>query len=164
MHYRHMIFVRKDTNIKYLCAMILRQKYIQLKGWFHFILQWWPFLILWRENTTNEQCIISTTQTPFPRQRTIMRKLKTHGVTRKVMSGILSHVTQEELKSKKAQIETRGTSKEAVTEGYPKCTNLIEASIYDTTPIHYISMVSEDLKWILKQKECFNVYMDKVKH
>ena len=79
-----------------------------------------------------------------------MRKKLTHGVTRKGTRGIPPCVTQEELKSKKAYIETRGTSKEAVTEGYTKCTNLIEASIYDTTPIHYISMVSEDLKWILK--------------
>ena len=64
-----------------------------------------------------------------------MRKLPTHGVARKGMRGILSHVTQEELKSKKAYIETRGTSKEEVTEGGPKCTNLIEAIIYDTMPV-----------------------------
>ena len=59
-------------------------------------------------------------------------------------------MTQKELKSKKAQIENRGTSKEAVIEGIPKHTNLIESSTYDTTPVHYISMVSEDLKWFLK--------------
>ena len=33
---------------------------------------------------------------------------------------------------KKAQIDTRGTEKEVVLEGDPKCTNLIEASMYDT--------------------------------
>ena len=66
------------------------------------------------------------------------------------MRGIPSHITQEELNSKKSHIETRGTSKEAVTEGFPKNTNLIEASMYDTIPIHYISMVSEELKWVVK--------------
>ena len=68
------------------------------------------------------------------------------------MRGIPPRVIQEELKSKKAQIETRGTSKEAVTEGGPKYTNLIEASTYDITPVNYISMVSEDLKWVIKDK------------
>ena len=66
------------------------------------------------------------------------------------MTGIPSRVTQEELKSKKAHIDTRGTSKEAVTEGDPKPNNLIEAIMYDTTPLHCISMVSEELKWVVK--------------
>ena len=59
------------------------------------------------------------------------------------MRGIPTRVTQEELKSKKAQIETRGTSKEAVTEGDPKRTNLVEASMYDTTYVYYISVFTE---------------------
>ena len=80
------------------------------------------------------------------------------------MRGIPTRVTQDELKSKKAQIETRGTPKEAVTEGGPKCTNLIEASIYDTTPVHHISMVSEELMCAVKVKECFDVDTGKVKN
>ena len=90
------------------------------------------------------------------------KKLLIHGVTRKGMRGTPTSVTQEELKSKKAHIETRVTSKEAFTEGDTKCTNLIEAIIYDTTPIHYISMVSEELKWVVKEKYCFNIEMGKV--
>ena len=62
------------------------------------------------------------------------------------MTGIPPRVTQEELKSKKAHIEKKGTSKEAAMEGDPKRTNLIEDSIYYTTPAHYISMISENLK------------------
>ena len=58
------------------------------------------------------------------------------------MRGIPPRVTQEELKSKKAQTVIRGTSKEAVTKGGLKLTNLIKASMYDTMPLHYISMVS----------------------
>ena len=38
-----------------------------------------------------------------------------------------------------------GTEKEAVLEGDPKCTNLIEAIMYNTNPVHCISMVSEYL-------------------
>ena len=73
------------------------------------------------------------------------------------MRGIHPRVTQQELNSKKAHIETRRTSKEAVMEGGPKRTNLIEASMYDTTPVHYISTVSEELNFVLKEKECFNI-------
>ena len=80
------------------------------------------------------------------------------------MRGIPLCLTQEELKSKQVQIDTRVTSKEAVTQGDPKCNNLTEASMYDTTPVHYISMFSEELKWIVKEKECFNVDMGKVKN
>ena len=71
-------------------------------------------------------------------------------------------MTQEELNSKKAHNKTMGTSKEEVTEGGPKCTNLTEAIMYDTTPVHYTSMVSVELKWIVKEKECFNVELGKV--
>ena len=75
--------------------------------------------------------------------------------------GIPSRITQEKFKSNKSLIDTRGTSKEAVTEGDPKPNNLIEASMYDTNPVHYISMVQEELKWVVKEKKCFNVEMSK---
>ena len=66
------------------------------------------------------------------------------------------------MNSKKAHIDTRGTLKEAVTEGDPKGTNLVEASMCDTTHVHYISMVSEELKWVIKETECSNVDTGKV--
>ena len=69
------------------------------------------------------------------------------------MRGIPTRVTQEELKSKKANIDTRGIAKEEVLEVYLKCTNLSEASIYDTNNVHYIGMVLEELKWVVKKKE-----------
>ena len=70
---------------------------------------------------------------------------------------------QEEMRSKNAYIETMVTSKEGVMEGDPKFTNLIEARVYDTNPVHYTGMVSEELKWFIKEKECFNFEMGKVK-
>ena len=78
----------------------------------------------------------------------------TRGVTRKVMRDIPSCVTQEVLRSKKAYIETRGTAKEEVMEGDPKCTRLVEASIYYNKLVYYTSMVSEELNWVVKEKEC----------
>ena len=50
-------------------------------------------------------------------------------------------VTQQELNPNKVQIDTRAKSKEAILEEDPKCTNLIEDSMYDTNPVHYIIMV-----------------------
>ena len=49
-------------------------------------------------------------------------------------------------------------------EGDPEFTNLIEASMYYTNPVHCIIMVPEELKWDVKEKECFNIEMGKVKH
>ena len=31
------------------------------------------------------------------------------------------------------------------------------SSVYDTIPVHYLSMVSSDLKWVLTDKDVFNV-------
>ena len=69
------------------------------------------------------------------------------------MRGIPSCVTQEELISNMEHIDTMGIENEAVLEGYLKFTNLSEAIIYDTNHVHYISMISEELKWVVKNKE-----------
>ena len=47
-------------------------------------------------------------------------------------------------------------------EGGLKCTNIIEAIVYDTKTVHCISMVSEELQWVVSQKERFNVETDNV--
>ena len=54
-------------------------------------------------------------------------------------------------------IETSITSKEAVIEEDSKRTNLIETSMYDTMRINYIIRVSEELKWLVKEKDYFDV-------
>ena len=69
-----------------------------------------------------------------------------------------------ELKSNKAHIETRGTAKKEFMKRDTKITKLIEASVYRTKPIHYISMVSGELKWVVKEKECFNIDTCEVKN
>ena len=67
------------------------------------------------------------------------------------------------MNSEKAHIHTRRTSKAAVLKGDPKINKPIEAIIYDTKPVKYTSMVSEELKRVVKDRECFNVDMGKVK-
>ena len=40
----------------------------------------------------------------------------------------------------------RGTVKAAVLEGDPKCPNLVASSVYDAKRVHYLSMVSGEVK------------------
>ena len=82
-----------------------------------------------------------------------MRNLLTRVVTGKGTRDILSYITQEELKSKKAYIDTRGTAEEEVLERNPKCSILIKSNMYNNKPVHYIIMVIEELKWFIEEKE-----------
>ena len=43
----------------------------------------------------------------------------------------------------------------------PKLSHYISSSAYDTKIVHCLSMVSEYLKWVVKDKDCFNVDMGK---
>ena len=61
------------------------------------------------------------------------------------------------MNSKKENIDTRGTAKIAVLKGGPKLTKLIKASVYGNKSAHYIIMVSEELKWIVKEEDFLNV-------
>ena len=146
MYNIHMIFVIKDTHNKTFMYNDPSPKTYLAKRMLPIHARMMAFLILWRKNTINAQWIISKTQTHFSRQRTIIGKITDSCCYKKGKIGIPSRVTQEELKSKEAQIEANRTSKEAVTEGVTKLTNLIEASMCDTTHVYYTSMVSEESK------------------
>ena len=47
--------------------------------------------------------------------------------------------------------------KVAILKGDPKCPDLIATSVYDTKPVHYLSMSSEELKWAVCEKYVYNV-------
>ena len=44
-----------------------------------------------------------------------------------------------------------------VLKGDPKPPIIVASSVYDTKSVHYISMVSSDLKWVVTEKYVFNV-------
>ena len=46
--------------------------------------------------------------------------------------------------------------KAAVLEGDPNCVHLTASSVYDIKPVHYLSMVCKELKWIEVQKQVYN--------
>ena len=46
--------------------------------------------------------------------------------------------------------------------GDPDCPNLIASFVHDTKPVHYLSMVSDCIKWIVKERKVFNVDTNQV--
>ena len=49
-------------------------------------------------------------------------------------------------------------TKSAILKGNPNCPDLIETSVYDTNPVHYLRMSSEELKWVVCEKDVYNVH------
>ena len=66
-------------------------------------------------------------------------------------------VQQEEMKNRTLLDSVCGTVKVAKLEGDPECPCLIASSVYDTKPVHYLSMITEKVEWIKKEKDVYNV-------
>ena len=79
-------------------------------------------------------------------------KVLVHGVTQKGGRGIPCCVAQQELTNRTAIEQVRGTVKVAKLEGDDDCPCLIASSVYDTKPVHYLSMVTDAIKWIVKER------------
>jgi Transposase IS4/SAP domain len=79
------------------------------------------------------------------------------GVTRKGLRGLPNCVMQEEVKTRSDQLKVRGTVKAAILEGDPLCPSLVATSVYDTKPVHFLSMSCNSIAWIVKERSVFNV-------
>jgi len=80
-----------------------------------------------------------------------------HGVMQKLGRGIPDCILQEEVKNRIAQMCVRATVKATKLIGDPECPHLVASSVYDTCPVHYLSMVSDSIKWVPKERKVFNV-------
>jgi len=89
------------------------------------------------------------------------KKVLIAGVTRKGGRGLPILVLQQEVENKKLQMEVRGTVKVSVLQGDAKCPSLVAASVYDTKPVHFLSMICESIQWIAKERSVFNVDTNK---
>ena len=47
--------------------------------------------------------------------------------------------------------------KAAVLRGNPNCPNLVATSVYDTKPVHFLSMVCQSIKWVVLTRLVFNL-------
>jgi hypothetical protein len=84
------------------------------------------------------------------------------GVTRKGGRGLPASVLQEEEKNKDRQLGVRGTVKAAVLRGDEGCPGLVANSVYDTKPVHFLSMICEEIKWVKKHRLVYNADTGKV--
>jgi len=54
-------------------------------------------------------------------------------------------------------MQVRGTVKVAVLKGDPGCASLIAATVYDTKPVHFLSMSAESIQWVENERHVYNV-------
>jgi len=85
------------------------------------------------------------------------KKVMIAGVTRKGGRGLPAFVLQSEKTTKVEEEKVRGTVKAAVLNGDPLCPSLVAVSVYDTKPVHFLSMICESIAWIQKERQVFNV-------
>ena len=71
-------------------------------------------------------------------------------MTKKGRRGIPDSINQVEVERREDQLKVCGTEKISVIEGYQGCPNIVASSIYDMKTVHYLSMVTQELNWILK--------------
>jgi hypothetical protein len=87
-----------------------------------------------------------------------------HGVVRKGGRGAPKCIIQEEVKDRIKQIAVRGTVKAAHLQGDDVVKCLLASSVYDTKPVHYLSMVSVKLEWVVVGKKVYNVDTQKTEY
>ena len=88
-------------------------------------------------------------------------KVLCHGVVQKGGRGAPKCIIQEEVKDQNKQTAVRGTVKAAHLQGDDIVKCLVASSVYDTKPVHYFSMVSVVLLWVVVEKKVYNVDIQK---
>ena len=83
-------------------------------------------------------------------------KIKLHGVTRKGGRGLPSTVIQDEVQNKVEQEKVRGTVLASKLDGDVTCPSLLAVSVYDTKPVHFLTMAAEKICWEEKKREVYD--------
>ena len=65
------------------------------------------------------------------------------------------------MKNKIKQDHVRGTVKAAILKGDPDFPSLVATSVYDTKPVHFLSMVATTIEWIVKERLVYNKETDR---
>ena len=84
------------------------------------------------------------------------KKINLHGVTRKSGRGLPEYILQEEVSNKKYQEKFRGTVRAAELIGDKYFPSLITVLVYDTKPIHFLTMATESIFWDEKSRYVFD--------
>ena len=83
-------------------------------------------------------------------------KIKLHGVTRKGGRGLPMSVIQYELQNRKEQEKVRGTVHACELVGDTNCPSLLAVSVYDTKPVHFLTMAAEKIYWHENKREVYD--------
>jgi len=84
------------------------------------------------------------------------KKVKIHGVCRTHLQGFPSMTVQQELNKKNEIEKVRGTVMGAKLVGDSGCPDLLAVSVYDTKPVHFLSMACDSVKWIEKSRRVYD--------
>ena len=80
------------------------------------------------------------------------KKVRISGPTCKAGRGLPSCVLQEEKKGAAEIRQARGTVKAAVLDGDPEVPDLVVLSYYDQKPVHFLSTICKEIKWVVKER------------
>ena len=86
-------------------------------------------------------------------------KVLIHGVCRTHGRGFPEFCIQQEKNMQQEQEKVRGTVMGARLVGDRECPDLVAISVYDTKPVHFLSMACTEVKWISKSRQVY----DKIK-
>ena len=75
------------------------------------------------------------------------KNIKLHGVIRKSVRGLPYYVLQEEVYNKAQQEKVRGHIGAAELVGDSDCPSLIALSVYDTKPVHVLTIATKEIYW-----------------
>ena len=87
-------------------------------------------------------------------------KVLLHGVTRVSGRGLPKSVIQEPVTTLNELQTLTGTTKAAVIIGDNECPALIAFSVYDSKPVHFLSSIATEIKWLRKDRKIYDYMVD----
>ena len=87
-------------------------------------------------------------------------KVMLHGVTRVNGRGLPKSIIQEQVTTTNELKTCTGRTKAAVITGDSECPALIAFSVYDTKPVHFLSTVATEIKWVRKDRKIYDYMVD----
>ena len=92
-----------------------------------------------------------------------LAKALAHGVVRTTGRGLPPSVRQVEEKNVREAQKVRGRTAAAKLINSPECPDLLACSVYDTKPVHMISMTEESIWWVLKKRKVWSAIHQQIK-
>ena len=83
------------------------------------------------------------------------------GVCRPENRGLPKCVIQLNKTQESEAAKVRGTTRAAVLKGDSLCENLVAVSVYDTKPVHFLSMMCDNIKWVKKSRLIYDKKLNK---